>query len=180
VAQERNDRDETVDADDTFQIGERPPYDPQAVGRVARRVEIQAVELLGAYFERADDHPIGSVLDGELVPELGFGGFEATVSDDSKLLGCIVNFSAGFETEGDPYQLFARFRLVYSIPDNDGEIDRSDLEQFVHWNVLFNAWPYWREYLASTLNRAQLPRFVVPVMGVPRVGAESDDDLASS
>jgi len=63
---------------------------------------------------------------------------------------------------------------------NDGEIDRSDLEQFVHWNVLFNAWPYWREYLASTLNRAQLPRFVVPVMGVPRVGAESDDDLASS
>ena len=42
-----------------------------------------------------------------------------------------------------------------------------DLHQVAAWNVMFNAWPYWREYLSSTINRAHLPLFVLPVMRLP-------------
>jgi hypothetical protein len=90
-------------------------------------------------------------------------------------LGCALNFTATFEEAGEdgvpggPYYLFARFRLIYEIHEEQGEeLTSEDLQQFAQWNAVFNAWPYWREYLSSTINRAQLPRFVVPVMGVPR------------
>jgi hypothetical protein len=144
-----------------------PPYDAGAVGRVAACVEILSVELLGAYFERADDSPLPVEAPGELTPAIGIGGVEWELSPDGSTLGCAVNFGATFDTEPEPYELYARFRLLYALQDG-AELDEADVNLFAHWNSVFNAWPYWREYLSSTINRAQLPRFVVPVMGVPR------------
>ena len=43
----------------------------------------------------------------------------------------------------DPYCLLAEFRLTYSVK-GDEPVDEDDVKQFVHWNALFNAWPYWR------------------------------------
>ena len=63
---------------------------------------------------------------------------------------------------------------VDAVARQDGaELDEGDVNLFANWNSVFNAWPYWREYLSSTINRAQLPRFIVPVMGVPRTPAQS-------
>lgn len=149
--------------------GPPPPYDPGAVGRVARCVEIQGVELLGAHFDRADDGPLPREAAGEQTPAIGIG-VEWGIDDDQGLLGCVLTFGTVFDGR-PPYTLVARFRLLYSVR-SERRLKRADIEQFAHWNAVFNAWPYWREYLASTLNRAQLPGFVAPVMHVPMPEAQ--------
>ncbi len=165
--------------DETF-VGARPQdesnfppaYDQAAVGRVvAADLQIMNIELLGAHFERADDgQPIPShAIEPPEPPQLGIARPEWTLDEDAGRLGCIFTFVTSFpnETDREPYQLIARFRLEYTVTPGV-ELAETDVDQFVHWNALFNAWPYWREYLTSTVNRAGLPRFVAPVMGVPK------------
>jgi hypothetical protein len=55
--------------------------------------------------------------------------------------------------------------------NGDMPLDEADVEQFVYWNAVFNAWPYWRESCRASSNGRSCPRSLVPVMGVPR----SDD-----
>ena len=144
-----------------------PPYDPAATGRVAKRIQIESVELLGAHFQRPDDGALPEASSSETVPEIGID-VAWSVSEDGALLGCVLTLGTFFDGEG-PYDLVARFRLLYAVEPGE-PLDEADLEQFVHWNAVFTAWPYWREYLSSTLDRAQLPAFAVPVLPVPRPG----------
>ena len=156
--------------------GGPPPYDAAAVGRVAKRVTIETIELIGAHFDREDSRPLDSGPLEEVTPDVGMWA-EWALSANGGRLGCLVSFSATFDHEEDqgddgpagPYYLFARFRLLYDVIDEGEALTKDDLQQFANWNAVFNAWPYWREYLSSTINRAQLPKFLVPVMGVPRV-----------
>ncbi len=147
-----------------------PAYDAAAVGRVARHVEILGVELLGAHFERIDDEPLPAQPPSTERPQIAIG-VEWKIDDVERLLGCAITFGVLFE-EKEPYRLVARFRLLYLVGGEE-RLKKADIDQFAHWNAVFNAWPYWREYLASTLERAHLPPFIVPVMRVPMPGMPS-------
>ena len=142
-----------------------PAYDPTKAGRVGARVDIIAVELTGANFSRTNDSslPDTSVQEEALAPDFGINA-EWTLSGDNQLLGCLLTFAT--TSEQAPYSLVAKFRLVYHINPGDA-LSSDDIENFVHWNAVFNAWPYWREYLSSTVNRANLPRIYAPVMRLP-------------
>lgn len=149
-----------------------PPYDPVAVGRVARRVEIQDVHLLGSHFERTDDDEVLPRSPAPSEPPESTGiNVEWELSEVGDALGCVVTFATVFASEeageDPPYNLVARFRLLYSVSGDD-PVSADDLNQFAHWNALFNAWPYWREYLMNTIARAELEPFVVGVLGIPR------------
>ncbi len=102
----------------------------------------------------------------EYAPEVGID-FEWELDEGAQRLGCVIRFGA-IRTDGEepPYQLFAFFRLTYTVKDAQS-LEAADIEQFVAWNAVFNAWPYFREYTASTLGRAGLPGFTLPVMRVP-------------
>lgn len=151
------------DADDAEHGEAPPPYDPSAVGRVAARVEIEAVELVRAHFHRDDDAALPSPLPPS-EPEFGANA-EWSLSNDTTILGCLVTF--GVSPEPDHWTLIATYRLIYRLRDGE-TLAASDLKQFAHWNAVFNAWPYWRELLGSTLWRAGLPPVLAPVLGVPR------------
>lgn len=58
----------------------------------------------------------------------------------------------------------AAFELTYAIPTDSEQPDQKIVEDFGNLNVVFNAWPYWREFLQSTLGRMALPTFVTPVL----------------
>lgn len=152
-----------------------PPYDPSALGRVLTSdLQIVNIELMGAHFERSDEkEPLpASTLDVSDPPQLLVGPPEWSYDPTLGRLACIFTFLTTFsEVDPEPYEVIGRFRLTYSLTPGV-ELSDYELGQFVHWNAVFNAWPYWREYLASTVNRAGLPRFTAPVMGVPR---QSDD-----
>lgn len=150
-----------------------PPIDPAAVGRLANRVEILNVELVYAHFERADDGPVADASTSDTKPDIAIDVDWDSGDASDRLLGCLLRFATIWEEADnvEPYRLLAEFRLTYSVQGEES-LDEADVKQFVHWNALFNAWPYWREYLSSTLNRAGLPRFQIPVLGVPRKAVE--------
>lgn len=144
-----------------------PDYDPVVVGRIAGRVEITDVELVLSHFERDDDgpRPPSSPRNVLVEPTIRFEP-EWDLSDDQQTLAFLVRFM--IENEDDPrFSVIAFFRLTYTVSSGP-ELDPSDIDLFAHWNVIFNAWPYFREYVSSTVNRAGLPRFALPVMRVPR------------
>jgi preprotein translocase subunit SecB len=138
-----------------------PAYDPASVGRLAGCVSINTIELLGAHFERADAGPLPAT-ETTAEPEIGI---DVRWAMEGEALGCVVTFGTLFPDDA-PYELVAEFRVTYDVASVD-PLDDDDVNQFAHWNAVFNVWPYWREYLASTLNRAGLPRFVAPVMRLP-------------
>lgn len=131
------------------------------------RVEILSVDLVGANFVRVDDDPLPTAR-ADAIPQMGYRP-EWKLSEDGSVLGCAVTFGTVFDEEA-PYEITARFRLLYAVSRGDALSPR-DITQFAAWNAIFNAWPYWREYVSSTINRGHLPAFVVPVMRVPRGSA---------
>lgn len=142
-----------------------PAFDAEAMSRVVPRVEIRSLDLIGAHFFRADDGPIPTAAEEGLPDSIGIG-VEWSLIEDGSQLGCALTFATDFEGSA-PYELLARFRVVYNL--SPGERPHpDDLEQFVYWNAVFNAYPYWREFVSSTLSRAGLPQFAVPVLRMPR------------
>lgn len=145
--------------------GPPPDFDGRLVTRLARNVEILSVDLLGAHFDRADDDALAASVGNEDTPHVAIA-VEWKIQDEEHLLGCVITFATAFNRTKEPYNIIARFRLLYSV-NPDVTPTRDEINQFAHWNAMFNAWPYWREYVSSTINRAHLPQFVIPVMKVP-------------
>jgi len=148
-----------------------PPFDPEATGRVVRRVEILSVELVSTFFDQKDAGPLPSFdKTTEATPGTGIE-VEWAMAEDQRSLGCLLTFGTLFEGESDsPYQIVARFRAVYAIEEDGNLLEKGDVDQFAHWNAMFNVWPYWREFVANITDRGDLPRVVVPVMRVPNPG----------
>ncbi|MCL4822087.1 MAG: hypothetical protein KJ067_23410 [Vicinamibacteria bacterium] len=62
----------------------------------------------------------------------------------------------------------ATFELEYECPEVVTPTTE-DLAAFAQTNGVFNAWPYWREYLQATLQRMQLPPIVLPLMTMKQI-----------
>lgn len=62
----------------------------------------------------------------------------------------------------------ATFELEYEYPEVMTPTPE-DLAAFAQTNGVFNAWPYWREYLQATLQRMQLPPIVLPLMTMKQI-----------
>lgn len=146
-----------------------PPYDPVAVGRVAKAVDIRNIELVHAHFQRdADDTltppaPAGEPSEAE--PEITLD-LSLEADGQRHVVGYIVRFGVATAAP-EPFRIYAFFRLTYrligeAVPGPD------DLTQFGYWNAVFNAWPYFREFVSNTADRAGLPRMILPVMRIPR------------
>jgi preprotein translocase subunit SecB len=55
----------------------------------------------------------------------------------------------------------AVFVLVYKIADLKGLKDEN-FNAFAHANGVYNAWPYWREFVQNTVSRMGLPLLTIP------------------
>jgi preprotein translocase subunit SecB len=120
---------------------------------------------MGVHFSRRDENPIPKTQPANATPEIAV---EVKTEVGESRLGCLFTLGTRFEQDA-PYELVAKFRALYSIEGSE-PLDPADVKQFAYWNALFNVWPYWREYVSSTVNRAHLPQFTVPVI---KLGASS-------
>ncbi len=59
----------------------------------------------------------------------------------------------------------ASFVLSYKI-DNFKGLTQKGFEQFANLNGIYNAWPYWREFIQNTLVRMGLPSLSIPVFRI--------------
>ena len=83
----------------------------------------------------------------------------------------------------------ATFVLIYSLDSIEG-IENDNLAAFGVTNAVYNAWPYWREFVQSTAVRMGLPALVVPVFRfskpkaaestTPKDGSVTEDSSTSS
>ena len=77
-----------------------------------------------------------------------------------------AHYEDGKEPSTAPLIVDAEFMLAYQVPSLDG-IEEKHIDAFAKLNGAYNAWPYWREYLQSSLTRVGLPALTVPVATIP-------------
>ncbi|MBN2377350.1 MAG: hypothetical protein JXD22_13185 [Sedimentisphaerales bacterium] len=56
----------------------------------------------------------------------------------------------------------AKFLLAYTI-DSTAIFTKKNIDAFGQINGIYNAWPYWREFVQATIARMGLPKLVIPV-----------------
>ena len=97
-------------------------------------------------------------------------------SGDDELLLIRVSFSLEVHEESDEKKMQAEihgiYELSYRVPSK-GNLSAEELDEFGRVNAVFNAWPYWREYVQASLARMSMPSFTIPVFRVQREGAKS-------
>jgi hypothetical protein len=59
----------------------------------------------------------------------------------------------------------ASFILAYKIKDFKG-LTKKGFEQFANLNGIYNAWPYWREFVQNTIVRMGLLSLSIPVFRI--------------
>ena len=63
------------------------------------------------------------------------------------------------------FNIEAEFTLFYKFSTFEG-MEKKHVEAFGRLNGVFNAWPYWREFVQSSLSRLSLPPVTVPLLTV--------------
>jgi len=79
--------------------------------------------------------------------------------------------SPSFKLEGFPLErkqtkpdlvIEAAFVIIYKAESLEG-LKRANFEAFGQSNGIYNAWPYWREFVQNTVARMNLPPLTIPV-----------------
>lgn len=70
--------------------------------------------------------------------------------------------ASGSEEEKRVVRIELVLELTYHCPGVAG-FGQKALTQFGHTNGIYNAWPYWREFVQSSVARMGLPGLIVPV-----------------
>ena len=71
----------------------------------------------------------------------------------------------GFKKEDVVLDVNARIEAVYSIPA-DATFSPYQMKCFAKANGMLNVWPYWRDFVQSTVQRAGLPALTLPLFRV--------------
>ena len=59
----------------------------------------------------------------------------------------------------------ASFLLAYKVEHFEG-LTQKGFKQFANLNGIYNAWPYWREFVQNTVTRMGLPSLSIPVFRI--------------
>jgi preprotein translocase subunit SecB len=130
---------------------------------IASRVQIKSVRLLNA---KVNFNP-SEILEG-LTVNFGFDS-EASANENEKTISVRTKFQtfAQKEEETDvkeaPVSIQGEYELEYSIESFD-QIKQENIKAFGSMNGIYNAWPYWREFVQSMTVRMGLPPLTLPVM----------------
>ena len=92
---------------------------------------------------------------------------DSSISEDGATL--IVKASMGLHvakpgdvTDAAPVAIEAVFELRYGLNSTEG-LTKENYDAFGESNAVFNAWPYWREYVQSATMRLGLPGLTLPL-----------------
>jgi len=134
-------------------------------GAIAKRVRIDDIRLVSSNLKR-------NVLSDEDIPKRVRlnNGFKVTHRFDAetKHIGVLVLFLVcgrpeSGEGETDIFRIESSFSLDYRM-SGDEPAGVEEVAAFAKVNGIYNAWPYWREYVQSTASRMGLPPLVLPVL----------------
>jgi hypothetical protein len=128
---------------------------------LVKHVEIVGVRLVGV---EAKLHPWDGGLD-DLHLRVDPPDFRATFDEEMRQLFCGIRFRfCEFSPSSDAtlVSLVAEYDVVYSVPA-DVSVEETGAKLFAARNGVFNAWPFFRELVWSTVTRMGLDAAVVPL-----------------
>ena len=146
------------------------------LSRIVSVVQITSVRLCRAHC-RSAVRPVEIAETIEVTPS-----YEAVVVEkpgDHGSLLVEVTFSLEVHNASGEKELQAEirgtFELSYRVPD-DEEFSSEEFEAFAQVNAVFNAWPYWREFVQTSLTRMDMPVLTVPVFRISRPQAAKNEE----
>lgn len=165
---------------DTDSVAERDSNQPGNPATVAVRVrEIKAViQTLGEF--RCDIAMMGK----EIRVENTLGNASFTLHGDQLAVELSFSFHGSVVDEGDSdgatknepgLRVKGAFLVHYSLEPGE-DLSEPDLAAFAHINGPLNVVPYWREFVSSSLLRAGMPPYTVPVFNPAKIAR----DMAAS
>ena len=131
---------------------------------VSPRVQIEGIRLSRSEVRSASALPPGTALR----VEYALNG-EAKADQDGKRITVCASFTAranivdGSDSPDPAFHVEAEFLLDYTISSLEG-ISDEHLQAFGKMNGIYNAWPYWREYVQSMTARMGFPPLALPVL----------------
>ena len=143
----------------------RKSADPLALAApVSERVEIRHVRLI-----KCECHQTPLALKGNLQLQLSHD-VHVEVNRARKQILVFPTFRASARPEAPKgnecaFRVEAQFLLAYTAENLTG-LKRPNYKEFGLLNGVYNAWPYWREFLQSTFTRMGLPSFTIPVFRI--------------
>ncbi|MDI6449308.1 hypothetical protein [Anaerobaca lacustris] len=130
---------------------------------VSDRVQIRDVRLIGCGCEQKPAAMAGKK------------SYDITTSTDvqsdesRRLIVVVAKFHLAASVEQHVQEpaltIDASFVLTYGVNSFDG-LTQEGFEQFANLNGVYNAWPYWREFVQNTVGRMGLPPLTIPVFRI--------------
>lgn len=103
-------------------------------------------------------------------------GYTRDPARDAVVVFCALRYECANESAeskaNPPLVVDATFALTYLVTGLAAFTD-DELEAFSKLNGMFNAWPFWREFLASSISRMNAPPVTAPTF---RVQTEKSHD----
>ncbi|MEW6669770.1 MAG: hypothetical protein AB1512_31560 [Thermodesulfobacteriota bacterium] len=146
--------------------------DIKRMSQVVKKVELDELFLLRSEVWRSID----ALEYPQVGAELTFAGklikaqekqFTARVEFALKGTADSKKDNGGEGEKVEVVKLSVDYVLVYSLADGS-QFSKEDLESFCHVNAVYNAWPYWREFVQSSTGRMQLPTLMLPLLKLAR------------
>lgn len=130
-------------------------------------VVAERVELINVILVKADCALKPSGLKGPYELKIDYN-VNVKIDDAKKNVAVIPSFVLEAYIKEDPkkeepaFKISVSFLLNYKIGSLDG-LDVEHLQAFGEANGIYNAWPYWREYVQNIAARMCLPNLIIPV-----------------
>lgn len=137
---------------------------PSKAARVIKAVQIQEVRLVESTASSAIRS--GHDVEGVTLTINYSGGVPSPPEGGVFYVVAPIEALVTLEGSSEPVvSIKARFELKYSIP-GDLVPTQEELGAFAEVNGVFNAWPYWREFIQSTISRMNLPPVILPLFRI--------------
>jgi hypothetical protein len=135
----------------------------KSLSKVVARVDLENIFLLSSNVWRSLDALEFDDIDAEI-------GFSGILLEDRKdhFIAKVQCFAKGrakdrTEEEKEIISISSEYILTYSLKDRK-VLAKKDLEIFCSMNSIYNAWPYWREFIQSISNRMEIPTLTLPLL----------------
>lgn len=139
----------------------RPGISPGLL--VSDRVQIRDVRLMSCGCEQKP-----AAMAGKKSYRIGTST-DVQLNKDQRTIVVLArfHFEASIESKSQEPVLTidASYALTYQADSFDG-LTQEGFEQFANLNGIYNAWPYWREFVQNTVGRMGLPPLTIPVFRI--------------
>lgn len=142
--------------------------DISKAARLMKLVELKSVRLVSADMSANPPPSEGAI---EVTADFNYGaGPIPTPASDKLIFNPVLEVVIRPDGSPDPIiTIHATFELEYSIPPGTA-LTSEELAAFAGTNAIFNAWPYWREFVQSTCVRMGHPPLLLPVFRLQHLG----------